>query len=143
MVSATEIDVDFNVNSLTGSHGMIMGALGGAPDTAAGAKLTVMVVPAMRKRLPIIMDKVSHVSTPHETVDVLVTDMGVCVNPNRPDILKKLEENGIEVCDIHDLYKSVQKLTGTPKKVEYTDKIVGVIEYRDGTVLDIIRQVEE
>ncbi len=89
------------------------------------------------------MDKVSHVSTPNETVDVLVTDMGVCVNPKRPDILQKLEENGIEVCDIHDLYKSVQKLTGTPKKVEYTDKIVGVIEYRDGTVLDVIRQVKE
>ncbi len=143
ILSATEIDIDFNVNSLTGSHGMIMGALGGAPDTAAGAKLTVMVVPTMRKRLPIIMDKVSHISTPSETVDVLVTDMGVCVNPNRPDILKTLEENGVEVCDIKDLYKSVQKLTGTPKRVEYTDKIVGIIEYRDGTVLDIIRQIKQ
>lgn len=38
MLGATEIDVNFNINSLTDSLGYIMGALGGAPDTAAGAK---------------------------------------------------------------------------------------------------------
>lgn len=142
ILSATEIDVNFNVNSLTGSHGMIMGAVGGAPDTAAGAKLTVMVVPAIRKRLPIVVDKVTHIITPNETVDVLVTDMGICVNPNRPDILEKLKENRIPVCNINDLYNDIQNLTGKIKKIEYTDKIVGVIEYRDGTVLDIIRQIK-
>ncbi|MGL6082273.1 MAG: citrate lyase subunit alpha, partial [Gammaproteobacteria bacterium] len=137
ILSATEIDLDFNVNSLTGSHGMIMGAVGGAPDTAAGAKWTVMVVPAMRKRLPIVVDKVTHIITPNETVDVLVTDMGICVNPNRPDILKILTQHSIPICEIKELYQNIQRLTGTPKKVEYTDRIVGIIEYRDGTVLDI------
>ncbi|MGL4676129.1 MAG: citrate lyase subunit alpha [Brevinema sp.] len=142
ILSATEIDLDFNVNSLTGSHGMIMGAVGGAPDTAAGAKWTVMVVPAMRKRLPIVVDKVTHIVTPNETVDVLVTDMGICVNPKRPDILETLTKHRIPICDIKGLYHNVQKLTGTPKKIEYTDKIVGIIEYRDGTVLDVIKQIK-
>ena len=142
ILSATEIDVNFNVNSLTGSHGMIMGAIGGAPDTAAGAKWTVMVVPAMRKRLPIIVDKVTHVVTPNETVDVLVTDMGICVHPQRQDIKDILLANNIPIMDIKDLYKKVTKLTGIPKKIEYTDKIVGIVEYRDGTVLDIIRQIK-
>lgn len=142
ILSATEIDIEFNVNSLTGSHGMIMGAIGGAPDTAAGAKWTVMVVPAMRKRLPIVVDKVTHVVTPNETVDVLVTDMGICVHPSRSDIKEILESQGINLIDIKELYQKVQKLTGTPKKVEYTDKIVGIIEYRDGTVLDVIRQIK-
>ena len=142
ILSATEIDLDFNVNSLTGSHGIIMGAIGGAPDTAAGAKLTVMVVPALRKRLPIVVEKVTHIITPNETVDVLVTDRGICVNPNRPDVLAKLKEARVPLCDIKELYEDIKQLTGTPKKVECSDKIVGVIEYRDGTVLDIIRQVK-
>ena len=54
MLSATEIDTKFNVNVMTGSTGIIMGAQGGHPDTAAGAKLTVAVAPLIRKRIPIM-----------------------------------------------------------------------------------------
>ena len=37
ILSALEIDTDFNVNVLTGSDGVIRGAIGGHPDTADGA----------------------------------------------------------------------------------------------------------
>ena len=39
--SAAEVDTNFDVNVLTASNGVIIGALGGHPDTAAGAKLAV------------------------------------------------------------------------------------------------------
>ncbi len=45
ILSALEIDRDFNVNVLTGSNGMIMGASGGHSDTAACADVTIVVAP--------------------------------------------------------------------------------------------------
>lgn len=33
-------------------------------------------------------------------------------------------------------------MTGTPEKTEYQDQIVAVVEYRDGTVIDVIKQVK-
>ncbi len=142
VLSCTEIDVNFNINSLTASTGVIMGALGGAPDTAAGADITVVVAPSMRSRLPIVLDKVTNVVTPGDTIDVLVTERGVCVNPNRPDVLELLEKANIEVRDINDLRKEIIEITKEPKKNDYESKIVGVIEYRDGTVIDVIRQIK-
>ena len=142
ILSATEIDTDFNINSITGSTGMIMGALGGAPDTAAGAKVTVVVAPTMRKRIPIILDKVTNVVTPGETVDVLVTERGICVNPKRTDLVEKLEAANIKIMPIEELKAKVERLTGKPERVKYEDdKIVGIVEYRDGTVMDVIRKV--
>ena len=142
VLSATEIDKDFNINSLTGSTGMIMGALGGAPDTAAGAKLTVVVAPTMRKRIPIVVNKVTNIVTPGETVDVLVTERGICVNPNRPEIQAKLDDAGIETMRIEALIQLVEDFTGKPDSIQYSDEIIGVIEYRDGTVLDVIYKLE-
>lgn len=143
MLSATEIDLNFNVNSLTGSHGMIMGALGGAPDTAAGSKVTLMTVPSIRKRMPIITDRVTNIVTPGESVDILVSDRGVCINPKRKDLIEIFDRNGIDFRNIKDVYDEIISLTGKPEKVRYTDKIVGIIEYRDGSVIDLIYQVKE
>jgi citrate lyase subunit alpha/citrate CoA-transferase len=138
VLSATEIDADFNINSLTGSTGMIMGALGGAPDTAAGAKMTLVVAPAMRKRIPIVVNKVTNISTPGETVDVLVTERGISVNPRRTDLIEKLEKAGIQIMTIEEHIARVERFTGKPDPIAHTDEIVGVIEYRDGSVLDLI-----
>ena len=142
ILSATEIDTNFNINSITGSTGMIMGALGGAPDTAAGADVTVVVAPTMRKRIPIILDKVTNVVTPGETVDILVTERGICVNPKRTDLIETLYDAGIKLKTIEELKAQVERLTGVPEKVSYIDTIVGIVEYRDGTVMDVIKQVK-
>lgn len=142
ILSCTEIDVNFNINSLTSSNGIIMGALGGAPDTAAGSDVTVVVAPSMRSRLPIVLDNVTNIVTPGDTIDILVTERGVCVNPNRKDLEKKLNDAGIETKDIVQLKDEITKITKEPVKNDYEDTIVGVIEYRDGTVMDVIRQVK-
>ena len=41
---------------------------------------------------------------------------------------------------IEDLYKQAVRLTGVPDEIEMTDQIIGVVEYRDGTVIDVIRR---
>lgn len=142
VLSATEIDEDFNLNSITGSTGFIMGALGGAPDTAAGSKLTVVVAPTMRNRIPIVVEKVTNVVTPGETIDVLVTEKGICVNPIRSDIIKTLGEAGIKLTSIESLRKEIQVLTGIPDAIKLSDDIVGIVEYRDGSIMDLIYRVD-
>ena len=83
--------------------------------------------------------------SPHagESIDVLVTDHGIAINPARPEIRERLMEAGMKVVDINALYERAISLTGVPKPIEFTDKIVGVIRYRDGSVIDTVRQVKE
>ncbi len=143
ILSALEIDTDFNVNVLTGSDGVIRGAIGGHPDTAAGASLAVVVAPLTRGRIPSIIDKVNTVVTPGATVDVVVTDQGVAVNPNRPEVAEKLKAAGIKVFTIEQLKAKAEAIVGKPEPIRYKDNIVGVVMYRDNTVIDVIRQIEE
>jgi citrate lyase subunit alpha/citrate CoA-transferase len=141
VLSATEVDLKFNVNVLTASDGMIMGALGGHPDTAAGSKLSVVVAPLVRKRIPVIVDEVVTVSTPGESVDVVVTERGIAVNPINPKLEEKLKEAGLPVYPIGKLRDMAYAITGIPEKPEFGDKIIGIVEYRDGTVLDVIKNI--
>jgi citrate lyase subunit alpha / citrate CoA-transferase len=143
VLGALEIDVNFNVNVITGSEGYIRGASGGHSDTASGAKLTVVVCPSFRGRIPIIKKKVHTIVTPGETVHVLVTERGICVNPAFKELGDNLRKSGLNIKDIHDLEMEVDRITGVPGPLEYTDKIVGIVEYRDGTIIDVIRQIVE
>ena len=43
--------------------------------------------------------------------------------------------------EISELRDKAYRLTGVPEKPEFGDTIVGVIEYRDGTVIDTIMNV--
>lgn len=141
ILSATEIDKNFNINVLTASNGVIMGALGGHPDTAAGAKLAVAVAPLIRKRIPIIVDEVINVSTPGDSVDVVVTERGIAVNPQNPMLKERLLECNLPVVEIEDLMELAYSMTGIPAKPEFGDRMVGVVEYRDGTAIDTIKNV--
>ena len=143
VLSALEIDVDFNVNVLTGSDGVIRGAIGGHPDTAAGAALTVVVCPLLRGRMPCVLERVGTLVTPGATVDVLVTDQGVAVNPRRPEVCKRLRDARIPVTDIHTLKNLAESLTGKPDPIRFTDRVVGLVTYRDGSIIDVIRQVAD
>lgn len=142
VLGALEIDTDFNVNVITGANGHIRGASGGHSDTASGAQLTVVVCPSFRGRISTINKRVHTVVTPGESVDILVTERGICVNPNKPELEEKLIKAGLNVKKIEDLHKEVEKIIDKPNEIEFTDKIVGLVEYRDGTIIDVIRQVK-
>ena len=141
ILSATEVDVNFNVNVLTASNGNVMGALGGHPDTAAGAKLAIVVCPLTRKRLPIVVDEVTTICTPGPSVDVVVTERGIAVNPDNPLLKAELIKAGLPVVEIEQLRDMAYAITGKPKKPKYGEEVVGVVEYRDGTVIDMIKAV--
>ncbi len=142
VLSALEVDTDFNVNVLTGSDGVIRGAIGGHCDTAMGASVSIIVCPLCRGRIPTIVERVNTIVTPGNTVDVVVTEQGVAVNPQRPVLREKLIQAGIQVSTIEELQQKAEKMAGKPKPIEYTDKVVGVITYRDGSIIDLIHQVK-
>ncbi|ECB3652133.1 citrate lyase subunit alpha [Salmonella enterica subsp. enterica serovar Infantis] len=142
MLSALEIDVNFNVNVMTGSNGVLRGASGGHSDTAAGADLTIITAPLVRGRIPCVVEKVLTTVTPGASVDVLVTDHGIAVNPARQDLLDNLRAAGVALMTIEQLQQRAEQLTGKPQPIEFTDRVVAVVRYRDGSVIDVIRQVK-
>ncbi|KAA8999026.1 citrate lyase subunit alpha [Affinibrenneria salicis] len=143
ILSALEIDTDFNVNVITGSDGVMRGASGGHCDVASAANLTIVVAPLLRSRIPTVVRRVTTRVTPGESIDVLVTDHGIAVNPARPEIRQRLQESGLNIMTIEELYQRAISLTGVPKPIEFTPRIVGVIRYRDGSVIDVVHQVKE
>ena len=43
---------------------------------------------------------------------------------------------------IEHLQARAEMLTGKPEPIEFTDRVVAVVRYRDGSVIDVIRQVK-
>lgn len=141
ILGATEIDTDFNVNVHTDSRGAIMGGSGGHSDTAAGAKLSMIIAPLFRARLPIVTERVRCISTPGRDVDVLVTQRGVAVNHRRAELAERLKAAGLPIVDIHELKEIAERITGTPATVPSGDQVVARVIHRDGNVIDAIHNV--
>jgi citrate lyase subunit alpha/citrate CoA-transferase len=143
VLGATEVDVDFNVNVNTHSDGKLLHGIGGHQDTAAGAKLTIIVVPLYRKKIPIVRESVTTITTPGETVDVIVTNEGIAINPRRQDLLKRLEGSDLPIVGIEELQKKAYDVTGGPPEINTTDRIIALIEYRDGTIIDVVKGLKK
>ena len=142
-LGATEIDVNFNVNCMTDSNGILMGASGGHSDTAAGAKVTVITCPLIRGRLPMIRESVQTVITPGSSVDVLVTERGIAINPARTDLIEKFKDSNLPIYTIEELQKMAYDRVGKPEDIQVSDKdedVVAIVEYRDGTIIDVVRK---
>jgi citrate lyase subunit alpha/citrate CoA-transferase len=140
VLGATEIDLAFNVNVTTGAGGRIMGGSGGHSDTAAGAELAIVTTRLCARDVPKIVDNVATVTTPGETVDVLVTEAGVAVNPRRAELRERLIHHGIPVQSIEALRDMANKaITSRVSRPHEVGEIVGLVQYRDGTLIDVIR----
>lgn len=143
ILSALEIDTKFNVNVMTGSDGVIRGAVGGHQD-AATAKLTIISAPLVRGRIATIVPDVTTVVTPGESVDVVVTEVGIAINPKRSDLVAAFKNlRGVPVYSIAELQKMAEAKVGTPKPLEFTDRPVALVEYRDGSIIDVINEVKD
>ncbi|EKN3568751.1 citrate lyase subunit alpha [Yersinia enterocolitica] len=143
VLSALEIDTGFNVNVLTGSDGVLRGASGGHCDTAVAARLSIIVAPLVRGRIPTLVKEVTTCVTPGSSVDILVTDHGIAVNPARPELAERLQQAGLPVVTIDWLYQRALILTGEPQPIKFTDRVVAVVRYRDGSVIDVVHQIQE
>jgi len=143
ILAALEVDVNFNCNVVVGSDGVITGAQGGHPDTAAGARCTIVIVPLLQGRIPAVCTNVTTVTTPGESVDVIVTDYGIAVNPGRQDLIDALKNTKLPLCTIEELRDQAYAIVGEPQPVQFGEKIVGIIEARDGSIMDVVREVKE
>ena len=152
VLSALEVDLGFNVNTVC-AGGRIIGGIGGGQDVAAGADLTIMFLPLATgkdgKGFPKVVEKVYTRTTPGEVIDVVVTEEYVAVNPAskstyRDALLANGAAAGLKMVSIEELRaKSVEaaKAFGTiPQAPEATGDIVHAIEWRDGTLIDVIRK---
>ena len=140
ILGALEVDVDYNVNVVVGSDGIIQGAPGGHVDTAAGSKVCIIVTPLIRGRLATVRSNVTSVTTPGESVDIVVTDYGVAINPLRQDLMDCLSKTDLPLVTIEELRDIAYSIVGEPNDIEFEEKVVALVEYRDGTLIDVIRQ---
>ena len=138
ILGATEIDTDFNVNVHTDSAGIIMGGSGGHSDTAAGAKLAMVIAPLFRARQPIITDRVNCISTPGKDIDVLVTQYGIAVNQKNEELRDRLIRAHMPVVSIEELKAKAESLCGVPKALEHGERVVAKVIGRSGEVQDLI-----
>jgi citrate lyase subunit alpha/citrate CoA-transferase len=83
------------------------------------------------------------VGAPGEDVDVVVTDYGIAINPKRTDLIEATKDAGLPIKTIEELRDIAYAIVGTPDKVQFGDRVVGIIEARDGTIMDVVRAVKE
>ena len=140
ILGATEVDLNFNVNVNTHSDGWLLHGIGGFTD-ACDAHVTMITAPLVRGRVPIIVENVTTVTAPGEMIDIIVTERGIAVNPKRPDIAERLKGSALPLKSIEELHRIAITMTGQPQKPEFEDRIVALIEFRDGTVIDTVRQL--
>jgi citrate lyase subunit alpha/citrate CoA-transferase len=143
VLGATEVDVDFNANVATHSDGMLLHGIGGWQD-ALFSHCTILTVPTFRDRVPVIRERVTTLCGPGELIDVVVTERGIAVNPRRNDLLEALRGTRLPLRSIHELRAEAEAICGgAPDTPKLGDRLIGVITWVDGTLLDSVRQVGE
>jgi citrate lyase subunit alpha / citrate CoA-transferase len=74
---------------------------------------------------------------------VVITDYGIAINPRRQDLIEAMKDVDLPFKTIEELRDIAYSITGQPKKVQFADRVVGIIEARDGTIMDVVRQVKD
>ncbi len=143
VLGATEVDVGFNANVVTHSDGKLLHGIGGWQNCLFG-KCTILPIPSFRNRSPVIMDRVTTLCGPGELIDVIVTERGIAINPQRRDLIDAVRGSSLPIRDIREIKAEVDELCGGPPAPPVTgEKVVAAIKWVDGTVIDCVRQVGE
>ena len=56
------------------------------------------------------------------------------------DLLEKLKRSKLPIMTIHELKAIGESKAAKVMNPEFTDKVVAVVEYRDGTIIDVVRK---
>lgn len=140
VLGATEVDVDFNANVVSHSDGRMLHGIGGWQDTLF-AHCTILTVPTFRDRVPIIKERVTTLCGPGELIDAVVTERGIAVNPRRQDLLAALRDSALPLRTLRELKDEAETICGgPPAPPEVAERVVGVVSWVDGTLLDSVRQ---
>lgn len=140
ILGATEVDVNFNANVVTHSDGYLLHGIGGWQNCLF-AKCTILPIPLFRDRIPVILDEVTTLCGPGELIDVIVTERGIAINPLRTDLIEKMKNSALPIRTIQELKAEGEKICGVPEKPKFSDEIVAVVKWVDGTVIDSVRRV--
>jgi citrate lyase subunit alpha/citrate CoA-transferase len=142
VLGATEVDVHFNANVVTHSDGRLLHGIGGWQNCLF-AGCTILAVPAVRDRIPVIVDEVTTLTGPGELIDVIVTERGIAINPRRHDLREAVRGTDLPVRDIRDIQKEVEQVCGgKPRSPRRGGQVVAAVKWVDGTVLDSVWKVE-
>ena len=143
VLGATEVDLDFNANVITHSDGQMLHGIGGWQNCLF-SKCTILPIPSFRNRIPIIVDKVTTLVGPGDLIDVIVTERGIAINPKRTDLIKATKKSGLPIRKLEEIKKEVDELVGAPlEKPKFTNEVVGVVKWVDGTIIDSIFKVQK
>ncbi len=144
VLGATEVDLNFNANVVTHSDGYLLHGIGGWQNCLT-SKCTILAIPSFRDRIPVIVDEVTTLVGPGELIDVIVTERGIAINPKRKDLLKKLKNSDLPIKPIKEIYDEVNELCGgKPAKPKLNkDKVVAVIKWVDGTIIDSVFEIKK
>ncbi|MHC1739319.1 MAG: citrate lyase subunit alpha [Ignavibacteriaceae bacterium] len=143
VLGATEVDVNYNANVVSHSDGYLLHGIGGWQNCLY-SKCTILAIPTFRDRIPVIVDEVTTLCGPGELIDVIITERGIAINPLRKDLLKAIKGSTLPVKTIQQLRDEVNEICGgVPQKPKVDkNKVVAVVKWVDGTVLDSIFKVK-
>lgn len=142
ILGATEVDVNFNANVVTHSDGRLLHGIGGWQNCLF-SRCTILALPSMRDRIPVIVDEVTTLTGPSELIDVVITERGICINPKRVDLIERTKSSKLPIRDIRDLQKEVYEICGgRPNPPKKGKEVVAVVKWVDGTLLDSIWKIE-
>lgn len=142
ILGATEIDVHFNANVVTHSDGYLLHGLGGWQNCLF-SKTVILPVPLFRDRVPVIRDRVTTLCGPGELIDVVITERGIAINPLRKDLINAVKGTDLPIRTIRDLKNEAEQICGIPEPAKFKKNIVAAVKWVDGTILDMVRQVDE
>lgn len=141
VLGATEVDLHFNANVVTHSDGRLLHGIGGWQNCLF-SKCTILPIPSFRDRIPVIVDEVTTLCGPGELIDVIVTERGIAINPLRQDLIDATRHSSLPIRSLPEIQAEVEDICGgKPDKPQLGPKIVAVVKWVDGTVLDSIYQV--
>jgi len=142
VLGATEVDVHFNANVVTHSDGRLLHGIGGWQNCLI-SRCTILAVPSVRDRIPVMLDEVTTMVGPGELIDVIATEQGLCINPARTDLIEAARGSQVPILNIHDLKSRIDQLCGgPPAKPKLGDEFVAAIQWVDGTTIDAVRRVK-
>uniref|UniRef100_A0A7V3PUG3 Citrate lyase subunit alpha n=1 Tax=candidate division WOR-3 bacterium TaxID=2052148 RepID=A0A7V3PUG3_UNCW3 len=142
VLGATEVDLNFNANVVTHSDGRLLHGIGGWQNCLY-ARCVILAMPAVRDRIPVIVDEVTTLCGPGEMIDVVVTELGIAINPKREDLIAAVKGKNLPLKSLEQMKAEVERLGGKPKKPERTSQVVAVVKWVDGTVLDSVFKLPE
>ncbi len=139
ILGAAEIDGAFNVNVTQASDGRIIGGSGGHADTAQGATLPIVTTPLTAGGFPKLVEQLTCLTTPGDSIGALVTEAGIAVHPSRPDLAHAARRAGLPVVTIADLIRRAADAGPQQATRRGAGRVVVTCEDRHGRQIDHIR----